>query len=670
MKIRSKLFLNTGIVFITFLIICSLFIWALYEITELKKTRDKGIELITECRYIHGLIKDIVFDTFSPQMYILLKDITYAARTNIAFKNWNTAIKNFKTSYYTFMNANRVKSLLRDMELKDKYDTANKISNKAFSKIDSLSKSLDKLEKSGILGKKDLYLQIQTSNDPSLSSLFDELRSTSYYFTNTFENFLTYFINSLQEESLILQRQILLTLWILIIFIGFFITIFTLTFSNRISKRIKTIEETMQKVSEGDFTVKSNINSKDEFGRLSCNLNIFIKNLQKNVDSVLNLMRDIGISITENFNLLNILELSVELIRKYTNADGSAILLLDEYNNILNIKAISGVFPAPYKIPKKDIIKLNSIDEINSYSKLNPVKIEKTILKQIIKNKNPIIIKDTSYNKNIVQNFNNTYLITSFFAAPIKISKHIFGIITLIKINNGYLTDLDFTHLMTFADYTALTIDNFLKYNELLEKKEAEFQALQAQIQPHFLYNFLNGLIGLNRLGHRKSLEKAIFSLQEMLRYILEHDEWSTIKEEFIFLEKYCELQKIRFQEYFNYSINFDKKVENFRIPKLILQPLVENSIIHGIEPLGKKGDLSITAKLEKTNNNYFLDINIIDNGIGFNKNKIKINDHIGISNVRKRLSMSFINASFELKSKTGNGTKNIIKISEKELIK
>ncbi len=672
MKIRSKLFLNTGIVFITFLIICSIFIWALYEITELKKTHDEGIKLITECRNIHGLIKDIVFDTFSPQMYILLKDITYAARTNIAFKNWNICVKNFKDSYNNFMNNNRVKRLLRDTELKDKYEAANKISNKAFSKIDSLSKSFEELEKSGILGKEGLYLQIQTSENPSLSTLFEELRSTSYYFTNTFENFLNYFINSLQEETLILQRQILLTLWILIIFIGLFITIFTLTFSNRISKRIITIEETMQKVSEGDFTAKLNINSKDEFGLLSQNLNIFIKNLQKNVDSVLNLMKDIGISITKNFNLSNILVLSVELIRKYTNADGSAILLFDEYNNILNVKAISGIFLPVYKIPKKDVIKLNNIDEINSYSKLNPIKIEKTILKQIIKTKNPIIVKDTSINENIVQNFNNSQLITSFFAAPIIISKHVFGIISLIKINNGHLTDLDFTHLMTFADYTALTIDNFLKFNELLEKKEAEFQALQSQIQPHFLYNFLNGLIGLNRLGDRKSLEKAIFSLQEMLRYILEHDEWTTIKEEFLFLQKYCELQKIRFQEYFNYFINFEKNVESYKIPKLILQPLVENSIIHGIEPLGHEGKLNITAKLDNNNNNNnsFLTISIIDNGIGFNKNKVKINDHIGISNVRERLSISFNNASFKITSKIGNGTKITIKISEKELIK
>ena len=670
MKIRSKLFLNTGIVFLTLLIICSLFIWALYEITELKKTRDDGVKLITECRYIHGLMKDIVYDTFSPQMYNMLKDIVYVPRTNIAFKNWNIAVDDFEKSLVIFMNTDRVKHLLRDAELKDKYDAANKISSKAFKKINSLTKSFNELEKSGILGKEGLYLQIQTSTDPSLIKLFEELRSTSYYFTNTFETFLNYFVNSLHEESLILQRQILLTLWILIIFIGSFITIFTLTFSNKIAKRIKTIESAMQKVSEGDFTAELNINTKDEFGILSRNLNIFIKNLQKNVDSVLNLMKDVGLAITEKFNLVNILELSVELIIKYTNADGAAVLLFDEYNNNLSFKTISGIFPPFFKIPKKEISLLDDINKIKSYMESKSIKIEKSILKKIIKTKESISFKNTAENDVIIQNFYEDYFIKSFFAVPIKISKRLFGIISIVKINNGSLTDLDFTHLMTFADYAALTIDNFLKYTELLEKKEAEFQALQAQIQPHFLYNFLNGLIGLNRLGDRKSLEKAIFSLQEMLRYILEHGEWSTIKEEFIFLQKYCELQKIRFQEYFNYSIICEENVEKYKVPKLILQPLVENSIIHGIEPLGKEGKLEVFAKLENNSSNSSLVINITDNGVGYNKNKVKTNDHIGIANVRERLSIAFVKSSFEIKSKIGSGTKITIKISEKELIR
>ncbi|HBG15773.1 MAG TPA: sensor histidine kinase, partial [Firmicutes bacterium] len=81
---------------------------------------------------------------------------------------------------------------------------------------------------------------------------------------------------------------------------------------------------------------------------------------------------------------------------------------------------------------------------------------------------------------------------------------------------------------------------------------------LVSQIQPHFLYNTLNGFLGLNRLGKRKLLEESILNLTDMLRYTLTPGEYyqSTVENEFEFIEKYCTLQKLRFKEKMETLIN------------------------------------------------------------------------------------------------------------------
>src|SRR5260221_12128161 len=86
------------------------------------------------------------------------------------------------------------------------------------------------------------------------------------------------------------------------------------------------------------------------------------------------------------------------------------------------------------------------------------------------------------------------------------------------------------------------------EYKAVLSQRNAEYLALQSQIQPHFLYNTLNSFIALNRQGERPALEKAIYGLSHMLRYTLRGDNWATVEDEFAFLQRYCDLQRLRFQ--------------------------------------------------------------------------------------------------------------------------
>lgn len=206
------------------------------------------------------------------------------------------------------------------------------------------------------------------------------------------------------------------------------------------------------------------------------------------------------------------------------------------------------------------------------------------------------------------------------------------------------------------------------EYKAVLNQKKAENRALQSQIQPHFLFNTLNGFIALNRMGDRKTLEQAILSLSSMLRYTLNQESWATIKDAFLFLERYCKLQQLRFDDRLQVVLHYDEKISHYQIPKLLLQPLVENAIIHGIEPSEKPCTLSVTAELKDIQDESHLVISICDDGVGFNTKCFQKEDSIGLSNVKERLKMVYPQSVFSIESKEGVGTTVTIQIPEKDV--
>jgi two-component system sensor histidine kinase YesM len=195
------------------------------------------------------------------------------------------------------------------------------------------------------------------------------------------------------------------------------------------------------------------------------------------------------------------------------------------------------------------------------------------------------------------------------------------------------------------------------EYKAVLNQRNAEYRALQSQIQPHFLYNTLNGFIGLNRLGDTHGLERAILALSGMLRYILDRQDWVRLEDEFLFIQRYCDLQRIRFQERLESTICCDAAIEDLRIPKLLLQPLVENAVLHGIEPMSRPCQLSVTASLLQGDHTSLVRISIQDNGRGFDTKPDGDKESLGIANVRERLRMAYGNADLSITSESGSGT-------------
>lgn len=249
-------------------------------------------------------------------------------------------------------------------------------------------------------------------------------------------------------------------------------------------------------------------------------------------------------------------------------------------------------------------------------------------------------------------------------AVALSAENQTFGILAALKADPGQgFTDFGVTRLAAFAEFASLTIDNFLKYNELIETREARYLALQSQVQPHFINNVLGSFFGLNRKGDSAGLEQAIIALREMLRYVQEGKPWVSLGEEFGFLERYCELQQIRFGDKFSYVFDCDEASRYVRVPRLLLQPLVENALVHGIQPSAEAGRLEIRCRAVRLRGETSAEIEIIDDGVGFDSSALDERQQIGISNVRQRLDIADPNHIFTIESRPGEGTRVYIRL-------
>lgn len=205
------------------------------------------------------------------------------------------------------------------------------------------------------------------------------------------------------------------------------------------------------------------------------------------------------------------------------------------------------------------------------------------------------------------------------------------------------------------------------EYILVINQQKAEFMALQSQINPHFLYNSLNGFIALNRMGETKKLEKSIISLTRLFRYTSTQNDITTISEEVDFLKEFLSLEKLKYEERLEYVIQINENCAERKIPKLLLQPIVENSIIHGMGNTDKP--ITITIIVHEKNIKGLgkvTEICIQDDGVGYNQKEISLGkDHVGIENVKTRFELYYKNAVFQSISTPGKGTKTVFIFTE-----
>lgn len=209
-------------------------------------------------------------------------------------------------------------------------------------------------------------------------------------------------------------------------------------------------------------------------------------------------------------------------------------------------------------------------------------------------------------------------------------------------------------------------IQNLMEKVYLLElaNKEAEIEVLKMQINPHFLYNTLDTISWLGYAGKSEKVTEISVSLAKLLRASIKRADMVTVEEEIQTVDYYLVIQSVRFADKFTVEKNIDDHARRCYMPGFLLQPLVENSIIHGLEGQIRKGKLSI-AIIRKEE---WISFSVSDDGKGMDEEQLRIlkkqcageaaEKSIGLANVYRRLWLMYGEfCQFELRSAPGKGT-------------
>ena len=201
--------------------------------------------------------------------------------------------------------------------------------------------------------------------------------------------------------------------------------------------------------------------------------------------------------------------------------------------------------------------------------------------------------------------------------------------------------------------------------------REAEIEFLKMQINPHFLYNCLDTISWLGFSNGNSEITDLAVALGKFLRASIKREDYYTIKQEMEVVDNYLFIQKYRFGDKIEIRHNIPDEVLNFYIPSFIIQPVIENSIVHGLEEQIEKGILWINIQLC---DNKYLQFNLTDNGKGMDEEQLKqvIQNYsdknkkssIGLSNVYRRLNLLYGEAcEFHVTSVAGEGTEVTFRI-------
>jgi len=174
----------------------------------------------------------------------------------------------------------------------------------------------------------------------------------------------------------------------------------------------------------------------------------------------------------------------------------------------------------------------------------------------------------------------------------------------------------------------------------------AELDSLRRQVEPHFLFNSLNAIAGLVREGRSEAAVTTIARLSDFLRRVLEDSTRQEVRlsEEIEYMQKYLEIQKVRFADRLAVKVEVPSELLHSQVPSLILQPIVENAIKHGIAKRAQGGEIRVSA----ARSNGMLTLTVYNDGPGLVAGRENGRTGIGISNTRTRLQ-SLYGETFEL---------------------
>ncbi len=202
-------------------------------------------------------------------------------------------------------------------------------------------------------------------------------------------------------------------------------------------------------------------------------------------------------------------------------------------------------------------------------------------------------------------------------------------------------------------------------YQEQKQKRKSELQVLQGQIKPHFLYNTLDNLKWMAKQYGADDISRTITSLSTFFRVFLsEGEEEITLEQEFRHTRSYLDIQQVRYKQLLSYEMLLEEDIRDVKIIKILVQPLVENAIYHGIKNRKREGHILVEGRREGDR----IRITVRDDGAGMEPASLAAllesldsgarNGHYGLRNIRERLRLAYgESADFRMESALGEGT-------------
>ena len=383
----------------------------------------------------------------------------------------------------------------------------------------------------------------------------------------------------------------------------------------------------------------------------------------------LSISRDIKNSKGENLGVI-VFDIKYEILERYLNSISfgkqSDNIIVDKNNNVIYYKDVKCF------ADKKCLAKFSEKNK-DKDTYLYEINIENTnwSLRSLANTNDLVTLKRNFYHIVIV-----IFLVSLTFSSIIT-----FIVITkilkpLIKLENhmqNFENNLREFHL---SEKTGYEIQNLVEhFNIMVEKikylREYEIKALHSQINPHFLYNTLDTIIWMAEFKDNEKVINITKSLANFFRLSLSNGhEKIPLKDEIMHTKEYLFIQKQRYEDKLSYFFNIeDESLLSIEVPKIIIQPIVENSIYHGIKNLSENGIITIDVYRE----NSAINISVKDNGIGFEKAKQfkkSKTGGVGIKNVDKRIKFYYGKnyGVFINKDNKTEGAEVIIKIPFKSI--
>jgi two-component system sensor histidine kinase YesM len=194
-------------------------------------------------------------------------------------------------------------------------------------------------------------------------------------------------------------------------------------------------------------------------------------------------------------------------------------------------------------------------------------------------------------------------------------------------------------------------VANMQKNQLAMRQREIKLKMLASQINPHFLFNALEAIRMRAYCNGDEEVAEAIMLLGKIIRRNLEiGDELILLQEEVNLVKAYLDIQKFRFRNRFNYTLNYSRELNNYKLLPFIIQPIIENAVVHGLKSVEEGGNISLQAEKEGG----ILRIIIEDNGCGMDEEKLKqvvdslkgaeesVGEHIGLKNVHQRIKLYY----------------------------